>query len=416
MNVKRRHEHDLVAVINSQNAYFQLPPEVLVQRYLKVIRQLNERQDAHGGLHHTAETDQSSGRCSILNYCPRITFAAYLDGTTWQLDAGAVIGPLKDMQAMYASALRNAAQIPSITDETAVFKQEFEAQRQAIVRVTSTALFRRWFSSVKLHSDFQITLDYGSELFHFETPSSNDISFLTYDNNNNITTPSSQKTSLPRDILGARPPYPGNHSITDLALNTLRPLNPHLDTLPADFPNRKWTDIPLATTTTITTTTNSNTIPALLLSHQSQTPSHIYPQLWFTPNSRALLRTILLRPQPFLWLANNTNPIINNNPNKPPHYINPPLEKTWDLRGGKSGIWTTNYNWHRWKDICGTQDWEREIFNDEWGVWGDESRAGVVDGGRVWNYWGTQVLGDLFGDGRRESWVANHSAGEKEWG
>ena len=417
-NDKKVRDDDLVLIIDGYDVWFQLPPEVLVKRYLNVVRIANERLKQRYGMITRQKPWEGLTKQRVQRFSQTIVFGA--DKLCWPnaidspacsslppsslppdaygpmtdkdsegfknrpkyLNSGNVIGPVADVRAVYKRAMEKIDQGLGGIGDQFVFAEilgEQELQRESTRRSTQN-MFTRWLewhiqplginslhttqkSSASIMLDpnqryeFSIGLDYSSSLFHTMTHSSADIAFTTHNITSHI---------LPIDVLTARPPFPGLWEPTAAATKWYPPFSPTLDIPPQTISNQSqtWSTLPLALNNV------SHTVPALLhINGDKSLLQSSWPQIWFQPYGRALLRAYKRTPQPFLWGVKGQQ------------------QRIWDRRGGRGGIWTTEANWMGWEEIC--KGCEDNVFADGKGIWGKEEGDG-----RVYNYWGKVVIGD----------------------
>ena len=62
----------------------------------------------------------------------------------------------------------------------------------------------------------------------------------------------------------------------------------------------------------------------------------------------------------------------------------------WDTRGGKGGVWNDHNEWKGWAEVC--KGYEGAVFRDQLGPWGKE--RGVGQQAPVYNQWGMLISGD----------------------
>ena len=407
---RRARGTDLVLVIDGFDVWFQLPPEVLVKRYHTIIQNANKRLRQEYGVTRTLNMwkgaqkyyqtvifgsdklcwPNSADSPACVNL-PASTLPSDAYGTLTDkdpegfhtrpryLNSGVIIGPIADMRAIYARALEKVKLGRGAIGDQFIFAEIFgeqEYQRleglwrsQGYYRWLMWQLYDRFASPLSLNKttlpeqryEFSIGLDYTSTLFQTMTHSLSDISFIS---DHNGTRP------LPTDIQTARPPFPGPYDPTSLAISSLPPYSGSLDILPntshlADNILPAWSTVPLATNII------ANTTPTLL--HVNGDKSILdswWPRLWYQPHARALLRAYMRAPQPFLWGTVNQ------------------IQRTWDRRGGRGGVWTTKGTWLGWGEVC--EGVEESVFGDGKGVWGKEEGDG-----RTWNMWGQQITGEV---------------------
>ena len=436
-NKRKVHDDDLVLVINSHDVWFQLPPEVLVTRYHGIIRIANERLKQQYGTITRQNLVRASRKERVPKFYQTILFAAAEpcrpgsmessecsrspSSTFWEdfhilgadnlvqtrkkrsqyPNAGTIIGPARDVRALYEQATDKVEEELSLMDHPFVFEKIFGEQEQQRSRLAqSHNTWRRhlfvWLDNVLGRSnviptqkstnqtaqvgleqrrDFGIGIDNESQLFQTIVPSNPGFDFLIYGNKSSRI-PShegyqkihAQVPSLSADVSNARPPFPGNDSTYDLATSTLIDLSPDLDELAT---NQTWQSLPLATKLDVPV------IPALLQYDGDESLlKDWWTHMWFQPQGRALLRQYMRKPQPPIW---------GNIDGR---------ERMWDRRGGRGGVWTENATWLGWEEVC--RGYEEETFADGKGFWGREEGDG-----RVWNVWGQQIIGDIMDENGR---------------
>ena len=381
---KKVYDDDLVLVIDGYDVWFQLPPEVLVQRYHKIIRDANQRLRKQYGTVLEAKPWKGGQKKKVQRYMQTVIFGA--DKLCWPnapedpacaslpestlprnaygpntdqdpkgltsrpryLNSGTVIGRVDDVRAIYERALEKVDQGLGAIGDQFVFAEilgEQEFQRQLLM----SNMARPWYyplfntfpyshplspsaKAVKNTTlaqnrryDFSIGLDYTSSLFQTMTHSSDDIAFITYTNVTSSSLPQSfspvSSLSLPLDINTSRPPFPTNDTLIALATSKLLPLSASLDILPHPTQN-SWLSQAIATNL------HSLSVPTLLhINGDKSLLDSWWPSLWYQPYARALLRAYMRTPQPFLWGTVDGE------------------EKTWDRRGGRGGVWRTYNPW-----------------------------------------------------------------------
>lgn len=398
-------DDDLVLVVDGYDVWFQLPPEVLVKRYHKIMRDTNRQLWRHGVLVHS---DMISGKGNrSQRFVQTVLFGA--DKLCWPnqpedpacaavpastlpkdvygsdtdkdpqgfhnrpryLNSGTLIGPAKDVRAIYERALEKVNQGRGAIGDQFVFAEILG--EQSYMRLASPPMKggllspgpnRIPFNSIKpvqsdpkRRFDFLIGLDYESSLFQTMTHSSDDIAFITHSTLN-----STSSMPIPSDLITARPPYPLNDTLTFLMTNRILPLSPALDTLPLQDRNN-WLDVPLGTNH------RSAKVPALLhINGDKSLLDSWWPSMWFQPDARALLRHYIRTPQPFIWGTTDGQ------------------DHVWDRRGGRGGAWTAAGRWLSW-DVL-SHGLGGTVFADGKGPWGEE------DGdGNTWNMFGQQITG-----------------------
>ncbi|KAL9016915.1 MAG: hypothetical protein Q9185_005737 [Variospora sp. 1 TL-2023] len=429
-------DDDTVLVVDGYDLWFQLPPVIMIKRYHQLINEANDRLRRRYGTELKKPEAADSRTEVVAKYSQSVVFGA--DKLCWPnaaddpacaaipystlpkdiygpltdtdsegflnrprfLNSGTVMGPVKDVRAIYEVAVRKVEEENRGTiGDQFVFAEIFgeqEYQRETQRQSTQGAGGRwyEWLSTALGTSDsplaanqtiknmtvaagrryeFGIGLDYESKMFQTMTHSANDLEFITY--NDSALIPSiiekhphlkSTPFALPIDIQKAHGPFwyssPGNHSLEPK--NSL--LLPHSDYLD-DLPERiDWYDAPLATNL------YSPSVPALLhINGDKSLLNDWWPSMWYHPYSRALVRRYIRSTQT----------------RKAAQAAAAGGQTWWDMRGGRGGVWTDNAVWMSWGEVCkGT---EVEVFQDGKGRWGREEGSR-----KVTNYFGTVIVGD----------------------
>ena len=414
-------DDDLVLVIDGYDVWFQLPPEVMIERYHTTIRAANERLRRQYGMITPKELRTGDKTERAQKYAQSVVFAA--DKLCWPnpaedpacaalppstlrkdvygpetdkdpdgflnrpryLNSGTVIGPAAEVRAIYEYALKKVEEENrGIIGDQFVFAEIFgeqEYQRQ-LTRRTSQGAGGRWLDwlsnalGTSYHFngtinnmtvvpgqryEFGLGLDYESQLFQTMTHSASDVDFLSYND-----------TALLEYAHKTDPNSRGRHlSLPSDIHSATPPMGEHdggkmsdLGTVPEDT---TWQTLPLATNLHVPS------IPTLLhLNGDKSLLETWWPRMWFQPYSRALLRHFMRTPAEAATAgagsgAETGSPFLR------------------DSRGGKGGVWTDGAVWLEWADMC--RGVEQEVFADGMGVWGR-------GGGRVLNQWGTVVAGE----------------------
>ena len=428
---KQVSDDDLVLITDGYDAWFQLPPEVMIRRYHILIREVNERlQRKYGMITH--EPREHGSTATVQKYVQNIVFGAdklcwpnaaedaacaavppstiatnvYGAGTDQDpegfqnrpryLNSGTIIGPVADIRVMYEWAFKKAeAQHRSGLGDQFVFAEIFgeqEFQREAMRR-SSQGAGGRWldwlaeslgnsvspFSANKTINslsstpgqryEFGIGLDYESRLFQTMTHSTSDIEFLYYNDSRLLS--HIQETHRPSNL----------HPLL-LTADIARVKSP------MSISGNKSEDFtggflfPLSYTldmlpdkltweeVPLATNLFAPSIPPLLhFNGDKSLLSTWWPSMWFYPYSRALLRRYIRSTQgPAAAQAADTGG-----------------QDWWDMRGGKGGVWTDKETWMDWGDICNNT--EAIIFADGKGTWAKEEGTGEVV-----NKWGKVIV------------------------
>ncbi|KAI4132175.1 MAG: hypothetical protein LQ338_000841 [Usnochroma carphineum] len=433
-------DEDMVLVIDGYDTWFQLPPVITIKRYHQLINEANDR------LRRRYSTElkkpQADGTATEMapKYTQSVIFGA--DKLCWPnphddpacaavpystlpkgvygpqtdidpdeflnrprfLNSGTVLGPVKDVRALYEAAVEKVeVENRGTIGDQFVFAEIFgeqEYQRETQRQSTQGAGGRwyEWLSNALGGSDsplsanrtinnmtvvparryeFGIGLDYGSKLFQTMTHSANDVEFITY--NDSTVFPGiiekhpnlkANPFALPIDIQVAHGPFwyssPGNHSL-DPTDGILLPHSDKLDDLPERI---DWYEVPLATNL------YSPSVPSLIhINGDKSLLDDWWPSMWYHPYGRALVRRYIRSTQT----------------RKAAQAAAAGGQTWWDMRGGRGGVWTDNAVWMSWGEVC--KKTEDQVFQDGKGRWGREEGSR-----KVTNSWGKVVIADEYED------------------
>ena len=428
-------DEDMVLIIDGYDIWFQLPPVVMIKRYHRLINEANERLRRRYGTQLRTETGQDGKAQVVSKYSQSVVFGA--DKLCWPnqpddpacvavpystlakdiygpltdkdpdgflnrprfLNSGTVMGPVKDVRAIYRAAVDKVKEGKGAIGDQFVFAEIFgeqEYQREVLRRSSqgTTGKWYEWLSTAIGSSDsplstnhtikntttipgrqyeFGIGLDYESEMFQTMTHSADDVEFVSYNDSSQIPDIlekhpqlESNPFALPVDLQISRGPLwyssPGNHS-GDRKDGILLPFTVKLDDLPVQL---DWYEVPLATNI------YASSVPSLLhINGDKSLLTDWWSSMWYHPYSRALVRRFIRSTQ---GLAAAQAAATGG-------------QTWWDMRGGRGGIWTDNGLWKNWGELCrGT---EEDVFQDGKGVWGKEE--GSV---KVTNSFGKVMIND----------------------
>ncbi|KAH7135382.1 hypothetical protein B0J11DRAFT_158200 [Dendryphion nanum] len=433
-NARLVKDKDLLLFVDAHDTWFQLPSEVIIRQYQNILADANQRlldgygnnEDGTQKYHQTiifgaakvCEADDLSCKYAPESILPpdiygqktgherELTPAKFLDSSM-------VMGPAKDLRALYEAALENMngkhSQAGTVQSVLATMFGEQElargpAKKKAEVPAPKPkpSKWLNWFggpiSTTKVESqddadteavtnttlrrsqnpEYFLGLDYAHLLFQplIHTTSA-ELVALAHDNSTDLSnfhhfdTPT-PPLHLPSALLDSTPPF----WTPDLSSHDPRPKNnkpaaieplqiqKDLDTmLPRNTP---WASLDLVQNT------YTGAIPAILSLRHDSTPAPTLPNvswetLWYANHSRALLRKHIRQPQSSLGF----------------HSAAVGGDLMWDSRGGRGGVWTVENNlWYPWGEVdgvCGTLELVTGVFGDGRGVWLHEHEE---DGGR----------------------------------
>ncbi|KAF2036741.1 hypothetical protein EK21DRAFT_51610, partial [Setomelanomma holmii] len=415
-NTKFVNDDDLMLIVDGENSWFQLPSEVIVKQYARVLEDANARLleryglDKNGyqkfnqtvvfGAEKMCERDDMACKYAPQSILPTDMYGGtdIADRPARYLNAKMLMGPANDLKVLYQAALKKFdtkhTQRQSVQSVFATIFGEQQLRREAeekenkpasakikdlFTGQSSTSSIARRLKAAnitlsnKAQYDFGIGLDYAHTLFQPVADSTEDeLVPLLHDNSTDLSKyhhPNSwsQYLTLPQALGEAKPPF----WRIDLAKSNPSPnekpayidkleFNNELD----DLPKRKtaWNRVPLLQNT------YTGAVPAIVLkdplaSLQSKDPNHrpsaniTWNDMWYSPFKRALLRNYFRTPQSPMGYHNS---LVGG-------------DRAWDIRGGRGGVWTeAEQVWLPWGEVdgvCGTINHMKEVFNDGKGVW-----------------------------------------------
>jgi hypothetical protein len=408
-------DEDLVLVVDGQKSWFQLPSDVIVTQYKRLLEDANIRllkkygvnregfqkfnQTIVFGAEKMCESDDMACKYVPQSPLPDNTYGTEAGRRISEmpakfLDSRVAMGPAADLKVLYRAALEKfkegKSQSKTVQSAFTTLFGEQQLRRDAIeVRETQSStniksFFRKGarrsategrleranfqLSNTTQH-EFSIGLDYTHTLFQpLVYATEDELVPLVHDNTTDL--------SIPAVLNDTKPPFWRPDFVKHNPSPNEKPA--YIDklelTLALDgLPNRKvpWSDIPLVQNT------YTGAVPAVLLSSASHRSVDHPPianitwnSLWYSEYSRALLRNYFRTPQ------------------SPNGYHNSAVggDRYWDTRGGRGGIWTeAEQIWFPWGEVdgvCGSLSQLKEVFQDGKGVWlheldndyGDEER------------------------------------------
>ncbi|KAJ9641001.1 hypothetical protein H2199_005669 [Coniosporium tulheliwenetii] len=384
-------DEDLVLVIDGYDVWFQLPSEVLIEEYQRLIAEANERSRRKYGpmddkpwlprFRHSIvfgadmvcwPNAENSTACRAVPDSPlpknehtgQTNTETLISGPKY-LNSGAIMGPAEDLMALYEEAMRRPQyHLQHGADDQYVFAEIFgeqECTRGFMYQSTRSAAARwkDWLSQrlgystpstltqtnltlIENHRyEYRISLDYASTLFATFTASTPpSLAFTTHANSS---------TSLPRSLLNSAPPSQPLQPPTPQPRSPA-PQSQSTTTSTRSPPDTPWSALPLLTS-------SSGSIPAGI--HFSTHPNNPATPSGQTYGPAALLTASATLP---------TGP-----------------------RGGHGGVWTDRGEWMGWSEVCG--DWHEEVFGDGAGRWGHELK-GIGEAEPKYNSEGKLVSGE----------------------
>jgi hypothetical protein len=425
---KTINDRDFVLIVDGLDVFFQLPPQILVERFQNILRTNNKKMQKKYGFAAVQNQNAPGAPAELVQkYSQRVLFGAsktcytgmesdpgcvsvpesslppdvygwktdiYHDGhlnrPRW-LNPGTVIGQAADLIIIYDEVLRLVHQQKKKNGDYQALTHMFG--RQEVVRELERRRTTSWpvemfynllgigdatnisGISVRLETghryEYGIGVDYKSELFFNQILSRNDVEWLKYSNvtkserlQMEMAVPRESRLLLPEDIAALSGPF--NQTRFAKELTTSPEWNATLDKLP-NPDTHSWHTVPLMTNG------HSATVPVLAhLNGDPKLRDTWWQKMWFFPWARALLRRYVRSAHGFDAAQ---SALLGG-------------QDWWDMRGGRGGIWTDDENWVTFSEICEGQ--ERDLFDDDLGPWAKEN--GDPDE-PVYNQFGNLIYG-----------------------
>ncbi|KAI9728903.1 MAG: hypothetical protein M1834_007161 [Cirrosporium novae-zelandiae] len=452
-NEKKVREDDLVLIIDDDDIWLQLSPDVMIKRFDRIIAAADERVKRKYGTNTRLVPGNETRVEYVPKYTSKVVFGAskkcwpnavedaacasvpsstlhknaYGPGTDEEsqpelirprfLDSGSLIGPVSDLKAIYRSALLKAQKESYGKDDNQFIlnelfgEQEYKREEERKAAQGAGGRWLSWLadalgtadalpSNVTInnitsepgqHYEFGITLDYESQLFQEMHYSENDLDWLLYND-----TETNMHILAEHNLNSWYPPViPSEilHSPFPLSINDSRQDDAHfipvVESLDTIPENLSWSTVPLATNL------HSKSIPASLRFSSKTTLDEFWSKMWYHPYSRALLRKYMRSPQ---------GP-------KAFHEASIGGYQWWDSRGGKGGVWTDMGEWLGWSEIC--KGYDEGLFDDGKGEWGNEEGGAMIP---VYNSFGKLVAGSPAKSGGRRTKTGQTKTGKTKTG
>ena len=384
------HDEDLVLLVDGFDFWFQLSPQIMIDRYHEINRRADERVRLRVGdevmdakaISQTVvfssqkrcwpgKEDDLSCYAVPESYLPRYVYGPQTDtdvGDTknpflkfrqrW-LNAGFVIGPVDELRTLFQRGREKAEANPNqegydqnvlstIWGEQEYQREDARLSQRPPWKRDEHGSTRAFEPAINTNYEFGIGLDYESSLSQPTVFAEYDSQWLTFSNSStldeafrayNITSP--RATTLQTDI--AKEPSPFK-SIGDEQTKSWGRTS-HAAT---------WKEVPLYTNlwTGITPATIHHNAHRDGLKTLRQT---VWDRMWFQPYARVLLDARIKEPYAPVAVDKSTG-------------------KKWYStmdKGKKFGAWTDNAEqggWMDWLDLCPGKDQE-EVFRDGKGPW-----------------------------------------------
>ncbi|KAJ5577268.1 hypothetical protein N7535_004194 [Penicillium sp. DV-2018c] len=426
-NSKTVHDRDLVLMVDSEDTFFQLPPNVLVERFQSIIRSNNGKLRKRYGLAQVGNEKDDAVSELVQKYTQRVLFGAsklcypgllndagcvsvpesslppdvygwktdvYPDGTLnrprW-LNPGTVIGQAADLRLIYNEVLRMVDPRANKSGDHKALTQMYGRQEvvRELERRRTVSKFKEFIyyligisdatnlTGVSVHLEtghryeYGIGVDFESQLFFSQHSSAKDVEWVKFANITKMSAiqmqhgvPREHRLLLPADIAALPNPFVQSRFAKE---STQRPRwNATLDKLPSPH-DHSWLNVSLMTNV------HSATVPAIAhLDGDHKLRNIWWEKMWFFPWARALLRKYVRDSHGFDAAQSS---LLGG--------------QDWlEMRGGRGGIWTDDETWITFAEICKGQ--ERDLFDDGFGPWSKEHDD---PDDPVYNQYGSLVAG-----------------------
>lgn len=368
-----RNDEDLVLIVDGYDVWFQLRPEVLIERYQKTVKKRNEKLTtdfdpqvlAQHNLQQTVilgsdkkcwPQDMKYAACYAIpeSPLPKDLFGSETDKVgkhtvarpRW-LNSGTILGPISEVKAIFeATKQRTVDHFNGFSDQwymAEVFGHQ-EYQRNLLSKHPMQNPEAEHITpeiNENERTEYHMALDYETTLFHTNSFAGKDTAWITFGSNeqddkfkesNYVKFHGGSVPQLPSDIANSRPPI-----AKGLVDDNLFPKKKGVQELPY---NTTWADVPLL----VNMVTGS--VPVIIhLNGRKEKLDEWWPELWwhkFGWGKHLLLSGSRAGAGPLGTTTNeDTGETI-----------------TWwkgaynSRRGENSGYWASNGEWLYYNEIC----------------------------------------------------------------
>ena len=430
-------DDDMVLIVDGYDVWFQLPPQILLDRFHEVIEKENKAiRERYGMITEDRDKDGKGERvpryeqkvilgadklcwpnpredpaCFAVPYStlPEDIYGedtdtdpkAFHNRPRW-LNSGNIMGRVKDVRDIYEVALKKVESGAGGLGDQYVFgaifgEQEFqretlrrdaqgvteewlgwigEAMGKSASPLSANVTMKNMTAVPGQRYEFGIGLDYESNLFQTMTHSIDDVEFVYYNSSTDLLS-LAKHHSLPlylsKDLQSANPP--------------LSYASPGNHTAEAN-PDRKTLLLPYSPNLDTLPDKNGDTgltwrdVPLA-----TNTYSASIPALLHINGDKSLLQSWW----PKIWFHPFSRALLrrfvrSTQTLEAADAADKGGKGWWDLRGGRGGVWTNKATWMPWNEVC--RRVEDAVFGDGKGVFGQEEGDG-----RVVNKFGKVVVG-----------------------
>ncbi|KAH9818197.1 hypothetical protein Tdes44962_MAKER05391 [Teratosphaeria destructans] len=349
----------MVVLLDGPNSWFQLRPDVLLNRYFEIVEEANGRLYDSLPSDMIAEDDlEPSIVFSAQDHCiagtedlpscygvPQAPRAQAKRNLRW-LNMGSAVGPVRNMLALFRRAVAKAEKLESGVHDHEIMSEIFGEQelQHEILRSGHSSWWRKaadeWLGRGRSSAtgsvgevqykegapdEFGITLDYANELGLSVASGIDDMAW-------------SKHNRVPADIAQSMPPY--------WTISGYKVPN-----------NATWSDIGLLTDH------RSDSVPAIISfnddkEYVSDLHQKWWQNIWLQPQARDLYDSAAMMPNlPSASVLDGSG-----------------TEHTFwpaTMRMEKAGVRSLDGTWIGYEQLCGDEDIARELFGDGLGLWTD---------------------------------------------
>lgn len=384
------HNADMVLLVDGFDLWFQLSPQIMMDRYNEINSMADERVrgQAGDGVTDTSATTQTiifssqkrcwpgKGKDLSCSAVPESPLPRYIYGPQTDVDvgdkknpylkfrqrwlnAGFMIGPVKELRTLFERALERAEANPSQEGHdqnvlsTIWGEQEYVREAARLSKIPSRKRAEQssgngFEPAAGTNYEFGVGLDYESTLSIPTVFAEYDSQWLVF----------SDSKTLDKAFREYNISDPGATSIQADVANEPPPFSSIRDDKPGDWPlpteSMSWKEVPLYTNLW------TGIIPAVIHhnAHRDGLKSlrkTVWDRMWFQPYARALLNARMREPYKPIAVSKSDG------------------RKWFSAMNGEKrfGAWTDNAEqggWMDWTDLCPAEDQE-EIFRDGKGPW-----------------------------------------------
>lgn len=367
------HDSELVYIPDGFDTWFQLRPEVLIQRYDAVKKRLEQRTQHRYGIKYDqsiifsaqkrCEAGEEAFSCSMV---PPSDSPEIIDGEKAEhLNTGSIMGTVGALRKLFEHAKWKTEQRSYYSDQEVFAEifgdQEYHREMLLSTKPPKASVLdpedprndKTFDPIITLPCDtcqFGISLDYRGELSIPASDHADDLAPL-----DPTAIPWYHRPGLPNDITASTPPFwtPDYTGATHL-------------------PDKTWSQLPLLThrLTKIRPVTIHHSSSSSSPPNATKTPT-VWPQLWHIPHLRTLATAYAKSPRmPFAVLRDGAE-----------------VREYWGSSEGVGGGRVHDPEsmpgaWKRWDELCGSEHDAEGVFGDGLGAYRDPEYYLFWDGGR----------------------------------